>query len=507
MRKNKNASSILKARPLTLEDMPWLRDMGEINNGSIFIQRSAKGFKLKKPVHVQTKKILALGQAGLAKYIIQSLSTTRPGLIPFVLDNQSLIKMANYFLRSRTGSAGSLFGYTDRIWRYSNRVEKTPDSLVEDVANGNSSQKKILAHTQALENFLAELQDQELSPGRVSNYAKSVKTFYRTSGVSITTQPMSRRAIYPHRSPAPEELMTLLSHANLREKVIISMLALGGFREGTLTKLKYSHVKTDLERGTIPLHVHVEASIAKGRYGDFDTFLPAEAVEFLKHYLDERRRGSPDNTPKRIKMPPEEITDDSPLIKDSQSKTPRPISEKQIYTTIHRLLFKSGLIVPGKKRYDLRVHSFRKFFKTQLISKRVPESYAEYFMGHVPDKYGYNDVASQGIDVLRGIYASANMAITPRVASDREVLKKTLATLVRESGLNPDEIIKWESLAEPHRAFISQEDMEDKQIGALASAFKEAVKHEVLKELSLEPATIHHWYGGPAGIRTPVTTV
>jgi hypothetical protein len=147
MRKNKNASSILKARPLTLEDMPWLRDMGEINNGSIFIQRSAKGFKLKKPVHVQTKKILALGQAGLAKYIIQSLSTTRPGLIPFVLDNQSLIKMANYFLRSRTGSAGSLFGYTDRIWRYSNRVEKTPDSLVEDVANGNSSQKKILAHT------------------------------------------------------------------------------------------------------------------------------------------------------------------------------------------------------------------------------------------------------------------------------------------------------------------------------------------------------------------------
>jgi site-specific recombinase XerD len=495
--KNKNDSTILKPRALTLEDLPWLRDMGKINNGSIYITRSARGFKLKKPVHVQTKKILALGQAGLAKYIIQSLVAQRPCLIPFVLDNQSLIKMSSYFLRSQSGSAATLFGYTDRMWRYSNRLEKTPDELVADVANGNGSQKKILAHTQALENYLAELQDQGLSPGRTSSYAKTARTFYRTNGVLITLQPMSRRAIYTYRSPALEELITLLGHADLRERVIILLLALGGFREGTLTKLKYSHVKTDLERGMVPLHIHIEIEITKGKYAAYDTFLGAEAVEFLKLYLDDRRKGSPDG-----KIPPEEITETSPLIRDSKSKTPRPIGEKQLYKVVHNLFFKAGLIAPGSKRYDLRVHSLRKFFKTQLVARGVPESYTEFFMGHRPDKYGYNDVSSVGIEALRKCYASAHMTITPRVASDREVLKKTLATLVRESGLNPDEIIKWESLAEPHRAFVSQEDLETEQIGALAAAFKEAVKSEVLNELSLEPSEIHRWQSGPGGSRT-----
>lgn len=121
-------------------------------------------------------------------------------------------------------------------------------------------------------------------------------------------------------------------------------------------------------------------------------------------------------------------------------------------------------------------------------------------MGHTPDKYGYNDVESQGIEFLRNIYANANVRIAPRPVSDREVLKKTLGTLVRESGLDPDKIIMWDALAEPHRAFVSQEDLEDNQIKTLAAAFKGAVKREVMDELSLESPKIHLWQGGPEGI-------
>ena len=52
-----------------------------------------------------------------------------------------------------------------------------------------------------------------------------------------------------------------------------------------------------------------------------------------------------------------------------------------------------------------------KFFKTQLVSKGVPDSYADYMMGHLPDKYGYNDVESLGVEKLRNIYATANLRI------------------------------------------------------------------------------------------------
>jgi hypothetical protein len=43
------------------------------------------------------------------------------------------------------------------------------------------------------------------------------------------------------------------------------MLALGGFRIGTLVKLKYRHVKRDLEKMITPIHIHVEAEITKGK--------------------------------------------------------------------------------------------------------------------------------------------------------------------------------------------------------------------------------------------------
>ena len=219
----------------------------------------------------------------------------------------------------------------------------------------------------------------------------------------------------------------------------------------------------------------------------------------MKLYLDGRRKGSPDG-----KIPPEEIAEDSPLIRDSLSKTPRPIGEKQIYKVVHNLYFKAGLLAPNAKSYDLKVHSLRKFFKTQLVSKGVPESYAEYMMGHMPDKYGYNDIESKGVEFIRNIYANAAMRIRPdHKGSDREVLKRTLGALLRESGLDPDRVIMWEALAEPHRAFVSPEDLEDRQIRALSSAFRETMKQEITRELSIGSPEIQRWKGGPAGIRTP----
>ena len=74
--------------------------------------------------------------------------------------------------------------------------------------------------------------------------------------------------------------------------LVIAGIATGGFREGTFSKLKYRHVKEDLEAGRIPIHIHIEANITKGKYHDYDTFLNAEASYLLKLYVDERRQGT-----------------------------------------------------------------------------------------------------------------------------------------------------------------------------------------------------------------------
>jgi hypothetical protein len=127
------------------------------------------------------------------------------------------------------------------------------------------------------------------------------------------------------RAPKPKELQRLVDIADLREKVIVSMLALGGFREGTLVRLRYRHLRDELEKGIIPVHIHVETEITKGKYHDYDTFLGGEAVEYLRLYLDARRRGNI-----HPEIPPEQISDDSPLIRDEMYEVPRPIGEKQL---------------------------------------------------------------------------------------------------------------------------------------------------------------------------------
>jgi integrase len=127
--------------------------------------------------------------------------------------------------------------------------------------------------------------------------------------------------VYKSRAPTPEELQKILDIADLRERVIIALLAYGGFREGTLIKLKYGHVRRDIENGIIPLHIHVEAEITKGKYHDYHTFLGQEAVNYLKLYLQLRRKGTD-------KIPPENINDDSPLIKNMHTRWSASIKNK-----------------------------------------------------------------------------------------------------------------------------------------------------------------------------------
>ena len=43
-------------------------------------------------------------------------------------------------------------------------------------------------------------------------------------------------------------------------------------------------------------------------------------------------------------LQPENITETSPLIRDSKSASPKPIGEKQIYQLEHKLYLKAGLL-------------------------------------------------------------------------------------------------------------------------------------------------------------------
>ncbi|MCW4003053.1 MAG: hypothetical protein NWE95_03970, partial [Candidatus Bathyarchaeota archaeon] len=93
--------------------------------------------------------------------------------------------------------------------------------------------------------------------------------------------------------------------------------------------------------------------------------------------------------------------------------------------------------------YDLRVHSLRKYFKTQLLALGVQPDYVDYMMGHTVDTY--HDIQSIGIDKLRNIYAASGLSIKQKTnISKIDALKE----IIRAWGMNPEQLLTRNALTE-----------------------------------------------------------
>src|SRR6266705_1016437 len=121
---------------LHLEQLPFLNELGEIRDGVLVMQRGFKGYPLKTSVSVQVDLILSIGERGICEYIFRSLVPQRPALISWVLENKSLLELATYMLRARSGSRMGFYGYTNTVSLYCRRLNTAPDQLIADVMRG-----------------------------------------------------------------------------------------------------------------------------------------------------------------------------------------------------------------------------------------------------------------------------------------------------------------------------------------------------------------------------------
>ena len=121
--------------------------------------------------------------------------------------------------------------------------------------------------------------------------------------------------------------------------------------------------------------------------------------------------------------------------------------------------------------YDLRVHSLRKYFKTQLLALGIQTDFIDYMMGHTVDTY--DDIQSLGTDKLRTIYASAGLAIKPKTRISKvEALKE----IIRAWGMNPEQVLAREALTQG--ATTNTAELENHQLTVLASQLKQLIRDE-----------------------------
>ena len=280
------ASPITRTHKISVEELKSLNLPLIIQGDTVAIEKSLNGYRLRKPVTIKLDKILAAQEKGLIDYIIRSCIEHQPGIIAYIFEYQSMQKMARHFLRHCSASKASCLMYSTKFKKYAEWLGHNPDTIIADVkpVGAIPDPQRVQAHCGFLLDYLAELQDSGLKPNAVCNCIKAVKTFYRTNGVKKVEldEPLKRKVTYKDRAPKPQEIATMLDDSATREAFIIAAMATGGFRIGTFVKLKYRHVREDLEANRIPIHVHVEAEITKGKYHDYDTFLSAEACSSAK---------------------------------------------------------------------------------------------------------------------------------------------------------------------------------------------------------------------------------
>jgi len=466
------APAITRTRKLSVEQLKNLKLPLIFQEDTIIIERSLGDWKLRKPITINLNKVLEAQEIGLVEYIIKSCLSYQPSIIPYIFENKSLVKLARHFLRHCSASEQSCLMYTVKLRKYAIWLGHSPDTIIQDIKpiGAIPDPIKVQNHSGFLNDYLAELQDNGLKPSAVNNCIKAVKTFYHVNGAEVKlSEPLVHKTVYKDRAPKPEEITLMLDKAATRESFIIAAIATGGFREGTFAKLKYRHVREDLEANRIPIHLHIEAAITKGKYHDYDTFINSEASHLLKLYIEDRKRGS-------RKRPPEEITDDSPLVRNRNfAGKVLGVSEKTIRKIVHELAVSTQIAkkLPDSWMYSVRTHSLRKFFRTQMSAAKLDPEIINYFMGHTVDTY--EDVQSLGIEALRNLYASAGLAIRPKTQANRiDQLKE----IIRAWGQNPEEILTKDALMRGNITETSDQT-QNHQLSLLAEQLKQLIKKEV----------------------------
>ncbi len=66
----------------------------DIPGDVIIIERSLNDFKLRTPISIKLENVLKAQEIGLVEYIIKSYLSYQPGIIPYIFENKSLVKVA-----------------------------------------------------------------------------------------------------------------------------------------------------------------------------------------------------------------------------------------------------------------------------------------------------------------------------------------------------------------------------------------------------------------------------
>jgi len=177
----------------------------------------------------------------LIEYACKSL-IGNSNLLPFALENKSIMNLVEYLFRYKIRSERTLMNYVCTIKQFCDYAGKGPDEVIASCLDkeGIPSTRKVLQISKLVDEFLGEKEAEDLTSGSLLTLSARLKTLFDVNGVELSLpRRYSMRVKRATRAIRPEEIQLLMEIAPLREKALIMLLATSGLRISTAVQLKY----------------------------------------------------------------------------------------------------------------------------------------------------------------------------------------------------------------------------------------------------------------------------
>ena len=241
----------------------------------------------------------------------------------------------------------------------------------------------VVENERMLVDFLLELKNKDLSSSYINLNFCALKHFYFMNDVRINKEKIGKflgesKKKNLDRGYNHAEIKKLLDIADLRLKVVITVLASTGVRMGGLAPLKLSQVKKIPDYGIYKFIVYENTK------EEYFTFCSPEASNYIDQYFEYRVRCG------------EQLKDDNYFIREQFDvndleqvrKHGRGLTTEGLTNVLHALAVKTGHRqvnhqYTGKERTQVPLaHGFRKFWMTQAVKSKMPAEIREMLLGH-----------------------------------------------------------------------------------------------------------------------------
>jgi len=362
-------------------------------------------------------------------------------LVEAWLDNVSI---------SHSNSKGTRVEYKNNFKRFCSFIDKTPEQIKTEYEDSTDRQFK-RQYAEYIRAFMSAEFKKELAPCTIACRVAAIKSYFKYNDLPLAyIPPPKMRVIYHNRDIEHEELKLIFDASRPRERAFFAILAQSGLRPFTICSLRFKHIKKELVEKRIPCKIDVPQEIAKGKYRGYFTFIPQEAVEYLKAYLNTRRN----------------IADDDFLfVKEGTKQQANPKSFSGIFSRTLQKLQEKGLIeveqkARGKPR-DVRLYSLRKFFRK--YANQAGFEFVHFWMGHKVKTGQEEHYRPTDVEFHRKLYAEEAMpslrleAATPTEKTIEE-LREQLKERDKEINALEGKMTKLQPLVDLVNSYEKPED-------------------------------------------------